>query len=336
MIQLGYFGKTIHRGDFVRFNLPKAFITVMDDWLQSVMINGESTYSEKWPDRYQECPGYRFHLSPNIAGELQWSGVIGASTDKVGRRFPFCIAAGLPDSSPPLWIQPAFKEGYSEFSSMLIRIQASDYDFDLLQEELATLSVSLTQSIDARATGHFESTPSSDPGVLSIMTQGAHPGESLAATGSALDVVLRQMYFTHSIWSPLDASPQFTGLLTSGLPDEKAALALFDNKWEHVEAGSLQTPEQALEEQHADATLIPHALHATIAERTGDAEDKDTEHDDDVPEANDWASLEDSEPALPEPEQDTHPIDDETPTLPQPKIEPLELEEDSSTTAPWD
>lgn len=334
MIQLGYFGKTIHRGDFVRFNLPKAFITVMDDWLQSVMINGESTHTDQWPERYTQCPGYSFHLSPNIAGDSRWSGVIGASRDKVGRRFPFVIAAGLPDNYPATWTLTALNEHISEFAALLNKIQATDFEFDSLQEELGSLSQSMNNAIDTDVKGSYQSYGLLGPEEFALTTTGLQPGLAVEATGSVLDIVLRLSYFNHSVWVPLNASALFRGLVTSGLPNEKAALALFDNEWESVPADILDTP------GHATTSEKSMDLHSEPLAELAIASPVDPNRDFDkhnqVTEQDAWSALNNAQIEKKQDQANSKPVDEKIHTPPKPKIEPLELEEDSSTKAPWD
>jgi type VI secretion system protein ImpM len=137
--QLGYYGKTPHHGDFVRFNLPQSFIKVWDDWLQQIMINGESQ-SQSWPTQYAQAPAYRFVLSGGIAGNTPWIGILKTSQDKEGRRFPFCLALSLPEHELPCVSVSTKALWFDEAEALLTRVAAREYNFDDLQGELALLA----------------------------------------------------------------------------------------------------------------------------------------------------------------------------------------------------
>jgi len=218
MTQLGYFGKTIHRGDFVRFNLPKSFFTVMDDWLQSTMTQGDAKHGEDWPSRYQNASGYRFQLSSNVAGESGWFGVLAPSTDKVGRRFPFCIAASLPEQNIAPWGQSAFDEAFAAMESLLLRIREDDYDFGAAQDDIGTLASTITVALTQTATRTLELPAVGNTDTFSVMASSPDVIRTTSGALALLDALLTQAYFNYSIWTPLGGNATGHVLLTSGLP----------------------------------------------------------------------------------------------------------------------
>ncbi len=326
MIQIGYFGKTPHRGDFVRFNLPKAFVTVMDDWLQSMMILGESTHAEQWASTYQACPGYRFHLSPDIAGEHAWSGVIGASTDKVGRRFPFCIAACLPEMYPPPWNQASLETSMVLLQSLLLKTADPDYDFDAIQTELEDIAHHFSQAIDSFSDNRIVRADTPSPDRFSLLTSITHVSHDSNVSASLLDSLLRQAYFNYSAWIPLKNASAHKGLLSNGLPQEQQALALFDTRWENLHIDELQTIDTGL----PSAELLPqHAQQQLVTDQTTQACDDMVEPTTEVPIDADLPI-----DATQTQQSKAAPVSTVLPL--KPTVEPLELDEDSSTTAPWD
>ena len=342
MIQIGYFGKTIHRGDFVRFNLPKAFITVMDDWLQNVLILGEATHASDWPTLYANWQDYRFHWSANVAGDSAWAGIVSSSTDKVGRRFPFCICACLPDTTPPSWNQSVLDDFFYELNLLLQSIRQSNYDFDQLQSTLANMAETRTVSVNQEPCDSHSKSERYDADHFSLLTSGKHLSNDSRAAASILDVVLKQTYFNYSIWTPLDNTSDAKGVVTSGLPEEKLALAMFNRQWSDVSIPELISAPRAAAMPHTDTLIEPveNAL-ANDSINTSNMRQEisintDSDVDIDFPKDDDWSALENLDTSSnPEPGRAVSRPGERAAVL-KPQVETLELDEDSTTTAPWD
>jgi type VI secretion system ImpM family protein len=85
----GLFGKLPAHGDFLCRALPDSFVQPWDDWLQAGMAEaratlGEESYAEAW----SSAPAWRFLLPPQACGPDAVAGLLLASEDLVGRRFP--------------------------------------------------------------------------------------------------------------------------------------------------------------------------------------------------------------------------------------------------------
>lgn len=88
----GAFGKIPSHGDFIRLDLPGAFIRCWDDWLQNGMIAVRELAGARWDECYLSAPIWRFSLPPGMAGSHAASGVLMASVDRVGRQYPLTLA----------------------------------------------------------------------------------------------------------------------------------------------------------------------------------------------------------------------------------------------------
>lgn len=344
MIQIGYYGKSIHKGDFVRFNLPKSFITVIDDWLQSVMIHAESLHGNNWPALYTACTGYRFYLSPNIAGEHAWTGFFINSTDKVGRRFPFCIAASIPANHPPAWNDAHILACMLELESAVNTMEDPAFDFEMLQSTLAMYAEKIAAQVDSGTgiTKRAETAP--QPDHYSITTLGAHAGLEAAVSASILDNVLQQAWFNYSIWTPIQGNADKKGLVTTGLPQVDAAMALFDYQWEHLPIGSIefdvQTMSSAADVIAASSSVASADVNTEVAQSMDslDTDLPDVEAIEDTPAESAWTALEETksdEPAAVQP-TDNDAKQGINENKQKTRIEPLELDDDGSTTAPWE
>ena len=350
MSQLGYFGKTPHRGDFVRFNLPQSFITVWDDWLQQIMISGESL-GNTWPALYANTPAYRFALSGGIAGSTPWLGLLRASQDKVGRRFPFCLAMSL--SPDALAITSAIKNShfYEDAENLLDRVLESEYEFDDLQDELEQLALRHNQAaFEKHNLQAAVSEPSTDAVTISMAT--SIKSNTVENTPALLDAILQQTLGEYSLW--VANGDTANTVINSGLPVGPAGLALVKSNWPEVSTvivDSNQPTTTCAEHEPASGDTVPHNLsHNTLQNPTKpvaiaddevftstqptSALSQEEQHTDNNsepatteqnPSADDWAALDDF----------TNTTQPSNGTI-VPKIEPLELEEDDVSNAPWE
>jgi type VI secretion system protein ImpM len=92
----GFYGKLPSHGDFVRRGLPDEFVVPWDRWLQHGLAELRSQVGAAAGAMCSASPTWRFVLGPGLVGAEVWAGVWLPSSDRVGRQFPFCIAAGLP------------------------------------------------------------------------------------------------------------------------------------------------------------------------------------------------------------------------------------------------
>ena len=91
----GFYGKLPGKGDFLTRNLPRQFVDVWDDWLQSGMNAAKQVLGDEWLQVYLTSALWRFVLPPGICGESAWAGVMMPSMDRVGRYFPMTVAVEL-------------------------------------------------------------------------------------------------------------------------------------------------------------------------------------------------------------------------------------------------
>lgn len=92
---LGFYGKFPTLGDFVSRRLPSRFIQTWDQWLQQALTESRAQLGDGWLNSYLVSPLWRFVLSPGIAGQDGWVGLLMPSVDRVGRYFPLTLARSL-------------------------------------------------------------------------------------------------------------------------------------------------------------------------------------------------------------------------------------------------
>lgn len=159
----GFFGKVRTHGDFVARRLPMAFVTPWDACLQDGMRYARQHFGEHWLAIYLNAPVWCFALAAHVCGPGAWAGVLMPGVDRVGRHFPFTIAAPLEADALVPWLrgaQPWFDDATRAVLSTL------DADFVLDRFE-ACLDVLAPQTgapaapwryapADAAASGAFE------------------------------------------------------------------------------------------------------------------------------------------------------------------------------------
>ncbi|MGG5812419.1 type VI secretion system-associated protein TagF [Falsiroseomonas sp. CW058] len=96
----GLYGKLPAHGDFVRRALPDAFVEPWDAWLQQGIGAARDALGDAFADAWATAPAWRFRLPAGACGTAGAAGVLLASEDMVGRRFPLTVAALLPPGEP--------------------------------------------------------------------------------------------------------------------------------------------------------------------------------------------------------------------------------------------
>ncbi|MFY0312241.1 type VI secretion system-associated protein TagF [Leisingera sp. D0M16] len=214
MAGFGAFGKMPSAGDFFRLNTPGGFVRVWDAWLQQVLLDGRAAYGSGFDAHYMTAPIWRFTLPAGLAGPGKVMGVMMPSVDRVGRRFPLTLMAGLPGQGAA---------GSYHFGEAALFERLEDVVLDALEDTMTKdrLAETLAEipAPEARAEG-----PWPDPDVAVVLA-GGHGLERLPA-GMPGDVLGARLAAC-SLWTAvLDGEPRT--LACNGLPQGPAALGLFD------------------------------------------------------------------------------------------------------------
>jgi type VI secretion system protein ImpM len=137
-VTFGWYGKTPAAGDFVSRRLARPVIAVLDRWFQSGMTALRERMPQAWQAYYAKAPVWRALLPSDIVAPQPCLAIVAASSDRVGRGFPFCIVAPLP-AKPNGWIRslPQAGEEISRLVEQSLRNLRSD-DFDRHLDEIAS------------------------------------------------------------------------------------------------------------------------------------------------------------------------------------------------------
>ncbi|HRO10400.1 MAG TPA: type VI secretion system-associated protein TagF [Amaricoccus sp.] len=90
LILPGFYGKLPQAGDFVTRRLPADFVRFWDRWCARHLAA-----------RLPDGPALRFALAQ---GPLRATGLVIASADRAGRRFPLTLAAPGTTAADPAWL----------------------------------------------------------------------------------------------------------------------------------------------------------------------------------------------------------------------------------------
>ncbi len=85
------FGKLPAHGDFVSRGLSPAQRESWDDWLSRAVSLARGSLGDRFDDAWFTLPPRRFALGPGSLGQGWRAGVLAASIDSAGRRFPIVL-----------------------------------------------------------------------------------------------------------------------------------------------------------------------------------------------------------------------------------------------------
>jgi type VI secretion system protein ImpM len=94
---VGAYGKLPAFGDFVGVRATTELALGFQQWLGSALDWAEQRQLPGWPAEFDGLPPAAFTFRPRLPCPGVLAGVLRASRDAVGRRFPFAVFAGVPD-----------------------------------------------------------------------------------------------------------------------------------------------------------------------------------------------------------------------------------------------
>jgi len=125
------FGKLPAHGDFVARGLAAAERDVLDAWLSAEMLAARDALGTDFEERFDRAPPWRF-AGPDGAG------VLVASVDGVGRRFPLYLA-----------LAGAGEDAAAEVEDLAYRAFGGNWNADALVSEACTLAFSAESGAQA-------------------------------------------------------------------------------------------------------------------------------------------------------------------------------------------
>ncbi len=87
---LAVYGKHPAKGDFLEAGIPPSLKGLLEGWLDAVLAEARADLGPAWEQVWRDAPVLRFWLGEAIWGQPV-AGVMAASQDRVGRRFPLVL-----------------------------------------------------------------------------------------------------------------------------------------------------------------------------------------------------------------------------------------------------
>ena len=221
---VGFYGKLPARGDFVQRNLPRSFIDRWDDWLQAAMTSSRDQLGEQWLRSYLTSPVWRFALSAGVCGEQPLTGLLIPSVDRVGRYFPLCIVALLPDSIELLDILEQ-RDWFDQAETVILSGLDDNLDFARFTDQVEELQFPpLPECTAVPVAADHQQWYCAVPDFTAL------PELRKALT----PVLLRHVFADYSLWWTQGSEHVDSCILLSrGLPAVDAFAALLAGRWEH-------------------------------------------------------------------------------------------------------
>lgn len=145
---VGFFGKLPARGDFVGVGLPGDLVGRWDRWLSGVMAVAERKLGAAWEDRFTSAPVWRFALAGGLCGDVPMTGILMPSADRVGRRYPFTVAATLPPGTDLALVPGAALDWFARAESIAADACRAGADVEALPARMAILGRPYVEDAD--------------------------------------------------------------------------------------------------------------------------------------------------------------------------------------------
>lgn len=213
-------------GDFIHRNLPGAFITAWDEWLQLYMIGSREQMGKEWLNVYLTSPIWRFVLSSGVIDAHHWTGIILPSVDQVGRYYPFSIVMPLPAELNPFEFISLHTYWFERIEELALLALDAQYQVDELVDEINGIEINL--AFNYKKTGQRME----DNGLQINLEFGKHFPASVY--GYFLDSILLKTMSSYSIWATRGSERISPCLLsTQGLPVVGKIPAMMDGQWSY-------------------------------------------------------------------------------------------------------
>jgi type VI secretion system protein ImpM len=208
--------------------------------MQEAIANSREQLGDFWLENYLTSPLWRFALTPGICGEHGWAGVMMPSVDRVGRYYPFTMAARLDAKCNLFLFMEESEAWFARMESLALSCLEDEFQMEAFEQQL-------------RGTGlpnvERENQPAQAESVTTALSNAWHANLDEQSSMRTiyprfLPHLMKKLLFAYSLWWTQGSeriSPSL--LLCQGLPQIKGASALIDGAWaqhgwEEIEAGA--------------------------------------------------------------------------------------------------
>ncbi|MBN3761819.1 type VI secretion system-associated protein TagF [Burkholderia sp. Ac-20365] len=224
----GFFGKVRTHGDFVTRRLPADFVTPWDACLQQGMLFAQRWFDAQWLPVYLNAPVWCFALGADVCGESAWAGVLMPGVDRVGRYFPFTLAAPLAFDEFANWLGGA-QAWYDEATRRALSTLEPDFVLERFDAELDAWGP-LTAGRLPTPTAAWRLHPADEAegeNTVSVADADAEPADDAPERFSAL--LVRYAARGSGVWWTQGSGAVPASMLAGpGLPDGERFVGLLD------------------------------------------------------------------------------------------------------------
>lgn len=219
----GIFGKLPAHGDFIHRNLPPAFVSVWDEWLQHYIAASQEQLGDDWLNVYLTSPIWRFVMSNGVIDDHAWAGFILPSVDRVGRYFPFSTITRIPSAINPLDFFSSHAQWFDGTEELALQALNGDMLVDDYMDAINALQPEYAATY---------SRGSEQPGDAVIVKMQSEEQPASDMFSYMLDSCLTHSLKSYSAWSTSGSeyvSPCF--FTVQGLPPVSGIVAMLDGHW---------------------------------------------------------------------------------------------------------
>lgn len=220
---VGFFGKLPAHGDFIYRGLPTNFINIWDEWLQGFVKCSQEQLNEAWLDIYLTSPIWRFAFSEGVVDQHGWVGIVLPSVDRVGRYFPFSIAARVSSEQNPLTLvsQTAW---YESVEALALKALDGQVAIDDLIEDLNSLSFNHNVIYNCGPSSSYQK-----GAVIAMDFDMPSPNSVIAPLFHS---ALKESLSSYSVWTTQGSELVEPCLFyCAGLPSLQNLAAMLDGQW---------------------------------------------------------------------------------------------------------
>lgn len=223
----GFYGKFPSLGDFVSRRLAAELIAPWDQWLAESLAASRAQLGDGWLDHYLTSPLWRFVLSPGVAGQGGWAGVLMPSVDRVGRYFPLTLAAPLPLGANPFDLLSA-QDWFEQVEVLALSGLVDPFSLEVFDRQVMALD-----SPGGAAPASPGATPLTAGGRANAWHLSTPVGGGLAgARNTLLAQAFDQVFLAYSLWWSQGSDRVAPSLLAcQGLPPPAGFSALLNGDW---------------------------------------------------------------------------------------------------------
>lgn len=235
----GVYGKLPFQSEFLTLRLGRDFVSAWDLWLQQAMVGSRHELGEKWLSKYVVAPVWRFLLTPGIAGDGSWVGLMMPSKDAVDRCFPLTLACPVPAGILPFKMLAETRAWFDKAETLMLSWLRDTVDAAAVRRSCVQLGGPLTLET-AKEHATQESVPESGDAWCLPLDMG--DDGMVSALYPLVNRCLCDRFYAYSVWQfPGNEDTPGALLVCQGLPPAESFASILLGTWHSGFLGAMPT-----------------------------------------------------------------------------------------------